>query len=64
MQIGENPIRRTLTEVRIKMTIRKELKKLTPVDKVAALRATRDLVIKDLKRAKEEIEEIEEAWDM
>lgn len=30
------------------------------VDKVAALRATRDLVIKDLQRAKEEVEEIEE----
>lgn len=60
MQIGENPIRRTLTEIRIRMTIRWELKKLAPVDKVVALRATRDLIIKDLQRAKEEVEEIEE----
>ena len=52
MQIGENPIRRTLIEIRIRMTIRWELKKLAPL--------TRDLVIKDLQRAKEEVEEIEE----
>lgn len=64
MQMSQNPIKKALTEAKIRMTIRKGLKDLNVYEKVAVLRETRDLVIKDLKRAKEEVEEIEEAWDM
>ncbi len=64
MQIVDNPIREKLAEIRIRMTVRREIRKLTPYDKVVALRATRDLIIKDLQRAKEEVEELEEALDI
>ena len=62
--IKQNPIKKILAQGMIRMTIRRELKALNPVEKVAVLRETRELVIKDLKRAKEEVEELKEALNI
>ena len=63
-KIKQNPVKKVLAQAKIRLLIRRELKILNPVEKVAVLRETRDLVIKDLKRAKEEVEELKEALNI
>lgn len=62
--IKQNPIKKILAQGKIRFRIHRELKSLNPVEKVAVLRETRNLVIKDLKRAKEEVEELKEALNI
>lgn len=59
----ENPIKEAWTAARIRHFIRNEMKRLNPKEMVAVLRETRDLTMKDLKRAKEEVAELEEVLD-
>jgi len=63
-KIRQNPVKKFLAAESIRRSIRFELKHLNPSEKVAVLKETRDLVIKDLVRAKEEVKELEEALNL
>jgi len=64
MEIGQNSTKKFFACMSIRKHIRNELKHLSPCEKVAVLRETRDLVIKDLMKAKEEVEELREALNI